>query len=250
MIARPSWTGRGIGDALSLLPMAWLLRAILGGGCAILVYLAWPVASGALEAQKADRVIFELRTRQPVKLPAVRAALEALDQAVEADPVAGRRFKRGELLSSAALLTSLPVSNEQRGDWLKKAEADLEFGLANDPARGVGWAQLASVRQALYGASARVVSALLMSIDTAPMLNALWPPRLQLILDNWRYLTPEELERIRVHVAETWRLSSDRRWFAEAIRAPIDELFLRNVLRDDPNAWDELEKLIAGAKKK
>ena len=70
---------------------------------------------------------------------------------------------------------------------------------------------------------------------------------LQLIFDNWRYFTAEELERIRAHVAETWRLSSDRRWFAEAIRSPIDELFLRHALADDPNAWDELEKLIAGA---
>lgn len=250
MIARPSWTGRGIGDALSSLPMAWVLRTILGGGCAVLVYLAWPVASGAWEAQKADTVIFDLRTRQPLKLPAVLAALQALDRAVEADPVAGRRFKRAELLSGMALLMSLPVSNEQRAGWLKKAEADLEFGLANDPARGIAWAQLASVRQALYGASAKVVSALLMSIDTAPMLDVLWPPRLQLIFDNWRYFTAEELERIRAHVAETWRLSSDRRWFAEAIRSPIDELFLRHALADDPNAWDELEKLIAGAKKK
>lgn len=229
--------------------MAWLLRAILGGGCAVLVYVAWPVASGALEAQKADRVLFDLRTRQPLKLPAVLAALQALDRAVEADPVAGRRLRRAELLSGAALSTSLPVSNEQRVGWLKRAEADLEFGLANAPARGIAWAQLASVRQALHGASPRVVSALLMSIDTAPMLNALWPPRLLLILDNWRHFSPEDLERIRLHVAETWRLSSDRRWFAEAIRAPIDELFLRNALRDDPSAWDELEKLVVRAKK-
>lgn len=250
MIARPSWARRGIGDALSPLPMAWLLRVLLGGGCVVLLYLTWPVATGAWEAQKADVVIFDLRTRQPLKLPTVLAALQALDRAVEADPAAGRRLKRAELLAGAALSPSLPLSNEQRTDWLKKAEADLEFGLANAPARGIAWAQLASVRQALYGASAKVVSALLMSIDTAPMLNVLWPPRLQLILDNWRYLTPEDRQRVSAHVAETWRLSSDRRWFAEAIRTPIDELFLRNALGNDPNAWDELQKLIADVKKK
>jgi hypothetical protein len=229
--------------------MAWVLRTLLGGGCAVLLYVAWPVASGAWEAQRADAVMFDLRTRQPLRLPAVLAALQALDRAVEADPVAGRRLKRAELLAGAAL-ANLPVSDEQRADWLKKAEADLEFGLANDPARGIAWAQLASVRQALHGASARVVAALLMSIDTAPMLDILWPPRLQLILDNWRYLTPEERERVRAHVAATWRLSSDRRWFAEAIRSPIDELFLRHALDGDPNAWDELEKLIRDVKKR
>jgi hypothetical protein len=250
MFARPFWTGGGIGETLSSIPMAWLLRTILAGGCVVLLYVAWPVAMGAWEAQKADRVIFELRTRQLLKLPAVLAAIQVLDRAVEADPVAGRRLGRAELLASAALSTSLPVSNQQRAEWLKKAESDLEFGLANDPARGIAWAQLASVRQALYGASAKVVAALLMSIDTAPMLNVLWPPRLQLILDNWRYFTPEERESVSAHVAETWRLSSDRRWFAEAVRAPIDELFLRNALGSDQNAGDELQKLIQGLKKK
>ncbi len=230
--------------------MAWTLRAILGGGSAVLLYLAWPVASGAWEAQRADKVMFDLRTRQPLKLPAVVAALQALDRAVEADPVAGRRLRRAELLAGAALATTFPASAEQRVALLKQAEADLEFGLANDPARGVAWAQLAAVRQALYGASGKVVSALRMSIDTAPMLSILWPPRLQLILDNWRYFTPEERERIRAHVAATWRLSSDRRWFAEAIRSPIDELFLRHALDDDPNAWGELEKLIKDVKKR
>lgn len=248
MIARPSWAGRGIGVALSSIPMGWALRAVLGVGCAVLVYLAWPVASAALEAQKADAVLFDLRTRQPLRLPAVLVALQALDRSVDADPVAGRRLKRAELLAGAALTTSLPVSNEQRLAWLKQAEADLEFGLANGPARGIAWAQLASVRQALYGASPKVVAALLMSVDTAPMLNTLWPPRLQLILDNWRFFTAEERERMVAHVADTWRLSSDRRWFAEAIRSPIDELFLRHALGE--SAWDELARLIVGARKR
>lgn len=249
MFARSSSTGGGIADAFSSIPTAWLLRVLLGGGCVVLLYLAWPVALGAWEAQKADAVIFEMRTRQPLKLAAVLAALQALDRAVDADPAAGRRLKRAELLSGAALSRSLPVSNEQRTEWLKKAEADLEFGLANAPARGIAWAQLASVRQALHGASAKVVPALLMSIDTAPMLALLWPPRLQLILDNWRYFTPEERQRVGAHVAETWRLSRDRRWFAEAVRTPIDELFLRHALSDDPKAGDELGKLILDKKK-
>ncbi|MFO1158378.1 MAG: hypothetical protein U1E60_06040 [Reyranellaceae bacterium] len=250
MAARQSWFKGGNGEGLPSIPLAWVLRLVLGGGCAVLLYLAWPVAAGALEAQQADRVVFDLRTRQPLKLPAVLAAIQALDRAVDADPVAGRRLKRAELLAGAALSTDLPVSREQRVEWLKKAEADLEFGLANAPARGIAWAQLASVRQALYGTSEKVVAALLMSIDTAPMLDLLWPARLRLILDNWRYLTSEERERLSSHVAENWRLSRDRRWFAAAIRSPVDELFLRYFLRNDPNAWDEVERLVAGMKKK
>jgi len=80
------------------------------------------------------------------------------------------------------------------------------------------------------------------------MLNTLWPPRLQLILDNWRFFTAEERERTVAHIADTWRLSSDRRWVADAIRSPIDELFLRHALGE--NAWDELARLIVGARKR
>lgn len=235
---------------LSLISMAWVLRTILGVGCGLMLYLGWPVASAALEAQKADAVIFDLRTRQQLKLPAVLAALQALDRAVEVDPVAGRHLKRAELLAGAALSTHLPVSAEQRALWLKKAEGDLEFGLARAPARGIAWAQLGSVRQALHGPSDRVAAALLMSIDTAPMLAPLWPARLRLILDNWRYFAPEERERVGANVAESWRLSRDRRWFAETVRAPIDELFLRHFLRDIADSWDELDTLLSNAKKK
>ena len=230
--------------------MTWVLRGLLGVGGAILAFVAWPVANGAWQAQKADAVLYELRTAQPMQLDAVQAAIAALDRAVAADPVAGRRLGRSEMLAGAALTVDLPVAKEQRAEWMKQALGDLDFGLANAPARGVGWARLAAARQALDGTSAKVVAALMMSIDVAPMMESLWPSRLQLILDNWQYFTPKERERIAAYVVMNWRKSGDKRWVALTIRSPIDELFVRYFVRDEPNAQEELTKWLTYLRKK
>jgi hypothetical protein len=230
--------------------MTWGLRGLLGVGGAILAFVAWPVANGAWQAQKADAVVFELRTGQALDLASVQAGIAAMDRAVAADPVAGRRFGRSELLAGAALTPDLPVAREQRTAWMKQAQADLDFGLGNAPARGVGWARLAAARQALDGTSANVVAALMMSIEVAPMMASLWPSRLQLILDNWQYFRPKERERIAAYVVMNWRMSRDRRWIALAIRSPIDELFVRYFVRDEPNAQEELTQWLTHLRKK
>ena len=230
--------------------MTWMLRALLGVGGAVLAFVAWPVANGAWQAQKADAAFFGFRTGQAPQLPETEAALGALDRAVAADPVAGRRLGRAEMLLAAALTPSLEPSEEQRSKWLKQSQADLDFGLGNAPARGVAWAQLAAARQAIDGPSARAVAALMMSIDTAPMMEALWPSRMRLILDNWQFFTPKERERIAAYVVTTWRQSADRRWFASVIRSPLDELFVRYFVRDEPDAQQELTKWLTLLKKK
>jgi hypothetical protein len=227
-----------------------MLRGLLGMGGLVLVYVAWPVAGGAWQAQKADRVVFDLRTGQPMQLADVQGAVEALDRAVTADPVAGRRLGRSEVLVGAALTKDLPLTAEQRAAWLKQALADLDFGLGNAPARGVSWVRLASVRQALDGTSPKVVAALMMSLDTAPVMQPLWTSRLQLILDNWQFFTPQQRERLSAYVVMNWRMSRDRRWFAQAIRSPIDELFVRYFVRDEPQAQEELTRWLQYLKKK
>ncbi len=230
--------------------MAWVLRGLLGVGGTFLAVVAWPVADGAWQAQKADAVVFELRTGQPLQLARVQAGIVALDRAVAADPVAGRRLGRSELLAGAAVVPDLPVDKRQRDIWMKQALADLDFALGNAPARSVGWARLAAVRQAIDGTSAQVVAALMMSIDTAPMMEVLWPARLQLILDNWQFFTPQERERIAAYVVMNWRVSPDRSWFARVVRSPIDELFVRYFVRDEPNAQEELSKWLTRLRKK
>lgn len=230
--------------------MTWMLRGLLGVGGTILAYVAWPVAIGAWQAQKADAVVHDLRTGRQMHLADVQVGVAALDRAVAADPAAGRRLGRSELLAGGALTPYLPIARELRIEWMKQALADLDYGLANAPARGVAWARLASARQALDGISVKVVAALMMSIDTAPMMAPLWPSRLQLILDNWQFFTPQQRERLVAYVVMNWRMSKDRYWFAQAIRSPIDELFVRYFVRDEPNAQDELTRMLAHLRKK
>lgn len=228
----------------------WLLRGLLGIGGAILVWLAWPVSKGAWQAQSADAIVGDLRNNYQVALSAVLTAIDAYDRAVAFDPTPSRRMQRSELLAAAALEPVFQAKPEQRTEWLRRAEADLTFGLANDPGRGLQWLRLSTVRLALEGPSQRTVAPLLMSIDTAPMMSPIWPTRLQLILDNWQVLTPEQREKIGTYVARTWRLTGDRYWFAKMIRGPIDELFIRYFLRDEMGAQDELTRLLAEQRKK
>jgi hypothetical protein len=231
--------------------ISWLLRGALALGGVVLAVQAWPVTRGAWEAQKADTVVSQLRRfneqhgGQAANLADVVAAIGALDRAVAADPVAGRYLQRSELVVGGALTPYFSITLDQRVAWLRSAESDLVAGLGAAPARGVAWARLATVRQGLQGTSRGVVDALMMSIDTSPMLSTIWLARLQLIFDNWVAFTPAERERLGAYVAQTWRLSTERLWFAYAIRSPVDELLVRYFLRDEPRAQEELAALLA-----
>lgn len=234
----------------------WMLRGLVALGAAALVVVAWPVAQGAWQQQKTDGVLNAMRTGlRPVTLGEVEDAAVILDRAVAFDPVASRRLLRSELLAGAALSPGLAVSRERRTQWLREAQVDLEFALGNDPGRGVGWLRLAAVRQALGGPSRDVVAAVMMSLDTAPMLETLWPARLQLFLANWQYFTPQERERVAAEVAMNWRMTNarmagSREYFATAIHSPIDELFVRYFIRNEPGAQEELTQWLARVRKK
>lgn len=232
-----------------MISIDWLMRGALGVGGALLVWLAWPVSKGAWQAQVADPVYTNLRLGYEISPDTLLNAIDAMNRSVATDPNASRLLQRSELLASAALLPSFNPKPEQRTAWLKQADADLTAGLGEDPARGVAWLRLVSVRLALNGPSQATVAPLLMSIDTSAMMEPLWPVRLQLILVNWQVLTPEQRETVSMYVARTWQLSKDRRWFAQVINGPIDELFVRYFLRDEAGAQDELTRLLAGKQK-
>lgn len=246
--ARPNLS-RPQGERRLLIIFEWLLRGLMGIGGAVLVWIAWPISKGAWQAQQADAVVTTLRLGYQTDLGDVRLAIEALDRAIAFDPTATRHLQRSELLVAAALVPAFERTPEQRFDWLKRAEADLDYGLGNDPGRGIQWLRLATVRLGLEGPSQRSVAPLLMSIDTSPMLQPLWSARLQLILDNGQVLTPQQRDLVGAYVVRTWQLSPDRRWFVDAIRTPIDELFIRYFMRDEPGAQDQLTRLLAARKK-
>jgi hypothetical protein len=220
--------------------VSWLLRAPLGLAGALLVYFTWPIAWGAWYAQEADTVIGLLREDRPVNLPDTLAALDAFNLAMRANPSALIRLDRSELLVGAARGLNWAAPDSQREQWLRDAEADLEAGLGGAPARGIAWLRLAAVREALGGPSPRVAGALLMSIETAPVIPRLWPTRLELILRNWASFTNAERDRLAAYVAMTWEASTDRRWFVSVLHQSIDELYLRLLLGDLPGAQDEL----------
>ncbi|WP_296332399.1 hypothetical protein [Reyranella sp.] len=204
----------------------------------------------AWQAQQADSAATALRLNYRLSLDALLNAIDRLDRAVDLDPTAGRYFQRSELLAGAALSPNFAPTAQQRTEWLKRAEDDLRAGLGDDPARGIQWLRLSSVRLALGGPSQASVAPLLMSIDTAPMLLPLWPVRLRLVLDNWQALTTAQRETVALYVARTWQLSPNHEWFADAIRTPVDELFVRYFVRNEAGAQEELTRLLTERRKK
>ncbi|TAJ85285.1 MAG: hypothetical protein EPO10_02955 [Reyranella sp.] len=223
---------------------------MLGLGGLLLVWFAWPVMKSAWQAQQADSAATALRLNYRLSLDALLNAIDRLDRAVDLDPTAGRYFQRSELLAGAALSPNFAPTAQQRTEWLKRAEDDLRAGLGDDPARGIQWLRLSSVRLALGGPSQASVAPLLMSIDTAPMLLPLWPVRLRLVLDNWQALTTAQRETVALYVARTWQLSPNHEWFADAIRTPVDELFVRYFVRNEAGAQEELTRLLTERRKK
>ncbi len=216
----------------------------MGAGGACLVVLAMPVVRGAWEAQKADAVVNDLRVGHPLNLEKVRAGIMALDLAVAAEPVAQRYLERAELLAGAGLAHELDVPASQRLKWEHRAISDLQKGLAGAPARGIGWLRLATMRDTVDGATRDMLAPLFLSIEYAPLVPQTWVSRLQVILDSWPYLDNAEKDKVAAYVRLTWRVAKDRRFFADEIRSPVDELIIRYFLRGEPGAQDELTRLI------
>jgi hypothetical protein len=216
---------------------------------AVLVYEGLPVARAAWNAQKADGVVMKLRRGQEMTVPEVSAGIAALNAAVTADPVGDRYLQRSELEGGAALTAALNISPRFRTIWLNSTKADLELGLAAAPARSIDWLRLAATRQGLDGPSREIIPPLLMSIQTGPWIEPMWPVRLRLIVDNWGYFTDAQKDEMQIYVGEMWKHAPDQRFFAFNINNPVDELITRNLLRDQPGAQEILTKWILAYKK-
>jgi hypothetical protein len=229
--------------------VSWLLRALLGAGGILLAFTSWPVAVSALYFQQADAVVSRLRENRPINLPDALAAIDAADRAVSADPTGARRLLRSELLAGAAAGLNWAAPDSQRNEWLRTAASDLEDGLATAPARGIAWLRLASIRYILEGPSPGVVVPLLMSIETAPVMERMAPIRTELISRNWGSFSEGQLDKLGKYIAEVWRQSTDRRGFVGAIRRPEDELYLRYLLRDVPGAQEELTQWLLSTRR-
>jgi hypothetical protein len=226
-------------DVLTTL-VNWLVRGLMAIVGIALVVQGLPVARGALLGQKADAVVAQLRDGRPMTMRDIQAGIASLSEAVAANPTAGRYLLRSELEGGAPLTPALKANREQTYAWVQAARADLELGLANDPARSIDWARLAVMREAYDGPSRKIIELLDMSIRTGPWLSTIWPTRLRLILDTWPYYTEQEKPLVQSYVVEMYRRSKDARMFGQVVRDPIDEVILRSLLRDVPGAQETL----------
>lgn len=231
--------------------MNWLTRGLTVVGGLVAILLGWPIAQAAWQAQRADTVLYALRTDKRVDAKDVAAGAEALGRAIALDPVAQRYLVRSELLASTAQTPSAGLDPAQRTDWLRRSRSDLITGLASAPAHGVDWLRLAAVQLQLEGPSRKVIGLLLTSQQMAGGIPQIWPVRLRLILDSWPLLTVAEKDRLKRTVEMIWRQSgTDRRLFGYATRSAADHAILTWFLRDVPDAPLELVKIIEQVNKR
>jgi hypothetical protein len=206
----------------------------------VLVFEGGAVAPSAFQAQKADGVVSKLRNNGKMTAAEVSAGIDALDKAVALQPVAGRYFQRSELESGSLSTPYLEITPAVRTARLRRVKADLELGLAHAPARPIEWLRLATTKQALDGASGDVVQLLLMAIRTGPWIEYTFYTRVRLIVDNWAYLSEDQKAEMQKYASEMWRRASDKRFFGYSVFNPVDELIIRNLLRDEPGAQEKL----------
>jgi hypothetical protein len=209
------------------------------------VTLGWPIAQASWQAQRADNVLYNLRTDHAVDRKAVDDGLDGLSRAIELDRVPTRFLLRSDLLTSAALNPGLRFDTATRKQWLTRARDDLFVGLAGAPAHGVDWLRLAAVELDLYGPSRRVIALMFTSIDMAGRLLQARESRIRVILDCWPYFTDAEKESLRGYMVRTWRQSKPDRWiFGYATHSAADHAILTWFLRDEPGAPQELADII------
>jgi hypothetical protein len=223
----------------------WLIRGLTVVGGLVAIFLGWPIAQAAWQAQRVDSTLYALRTDKRVDAKEAAAGAEALSRAIALDPVASRYLVRSELLASTAQTPAAGLDAAQRSDWLRRARADLVVGLADAPAHGIDWLRLAAVQLQLEGPSRQVVALMFTSQRMAGGIPQAWPARLRLILDCWPLLTAAEKDRLKLYVEMIWRQSVlDRRLFGYATRSAADHAILTWFLRDVPDAPQELAKII------
>lgn len=209
------------------------------------IFLGWPIAQAAWQAQRVDSTLYALRTDKRVDRKEAAAGVEALTRAIAIDPVASRYLRRSELLASTAQTPSIQLDPAERTDWLRRSRSDLISGLGNAPAHGVDWLRLAAVQLQLAGPSRQVVALMFTSQQMAGGIPQTWLARLRLILECWPLLTGPEKKRLKRHVEMMWRQSSaNRDLFGYATRSAADHVILTWFLRDIPDAPQELARII------
>jgi hypothetical protein len=234
----------------SLFSLSTLLRCLLAVGGVVVLALTWPVSRSTWLFHKTEAFYERVGEDKPYTVEEARQAIAAVDAALAASPTASHYVQRSDLLANLAASRTQKFSNEQRRTWHKQAKADLERGLANDPARALDWLRLAIVNQWLDGPSRDIPPLLFMSIDTGRYLALLWPGQFRLILDNWGYVDDEQKAMLSEYIRQMWRLTADRRPFASRLYDPVDEAILRTVLQGEPGAQEDLTKWLMNVRGK
>lgn len=206
-----------------------------------LIGLAIPRTVAAWKAAEGRPALDRLEVNETPTAAQLATCIGAYTYALRWEQTSNRLFDLGSCEFATALAKP---SDQERGEWLKRAEESTVRGLLLNPAESFAWSRLAFIRQNRHVAARDVVTPLMMSLDTGPNMRDLWRGRSRLVLRYAPYMTPEELLTARFQLRTIWDYApSERPQLLEAAHN-LDRLsIVLWALRDDPEAMAELETM-------
>lgn len=187
-----------------------LTLLLVGGAGLALVAFAAPRLAATIAALPARPVLWEAYAGQPVALPALLTAVQALDRAA----ALGDRSSdgdRGFLLLRAAAIA--PLADQFR--LLMAAESATEAGLSRTPGNPSLWLRLAALREG-HGDMTGALAAWRMSVLTGGFEPAIMPDRLRMGARLLPLMDADGRSLLKRQIRNSWTLSWE---WPEMVRA-------------------------------
>jgi len=211
------------------------------GLSALLIASGAPRVVASFLKAPAFGALLQAQSDRPVAAAALEPAIAYLKKAT-------RWEKSGELYGDLGLLLYRDALQRPADDPLKleraaESVAAIEASLARTPTVPQGWIRLAYAKTLLAGPGPEIAAIAGQSLRLAPFSGGLAPARIDLLLRNWAYLSPESRRLAGAQIRFGWRHHSGRLVEIAAARGRLK--VLRLALRSDPEADRVIDKTLA-----
>ena len=204
------------------------------------LYLALPRTVAAILKLPGNPVLTRVQEQKPVDGLALETLVATRKQAL----IWAESGRDSAVMGLAQLLLARGTDDAQGYDQALVTDAigSLREGLALGPASPHAWTRLAYADLVANGPSARVASALEMSLATAPFEPRLLRVRVELCLWAWPYLSPEVRRLVDEQIRLAWQRT--RPELVVIARHTGRENVVRAALSDDAAGRAEFERLL------
>jgi hypothetical protein len=139
------------------------------------------------------------------------------------------------------LALTFPSGSPDRATWLGRAEQHAIAAVQANPADGDTWVRLAAIREARGASQRDILDPLIASLDVAPNRRVRWKLRMAMLMYYWAALKPNELPIVRHQVRTMWNEPGYRFFLYDTALRYYSMPLLRETLKGDPEAIEEID---------